>query len=414
MDAPFSHQTSVQALAFSPDGQALVTGCGDGARLWSFQSCGPAPQKGNAGQAVAAWRPPDLFLVHPHAVWDVAVSPDGKTLATVSGGFDSDEVRLWDTKDVKLRCILAQRAKIGAMAISPDGKTLVTAPLNARAKLWEVASGKEVGKLPYPGIVHSVAYSPDGKTLAAGCDDRVVRFWDTTSGKEVGTPVKDRYRKAGLAFSPDGKLLFMKLDTAGMVYDRVKGKPVGGPLMNNGSWVFAGAFSQDGKTLVTGGGDGTARLWDVAALEPFEIDYANIMRNQPDATLVHTPQAPVCAVAFSPDGKLIATGCFDGTVKLWDAITRKPIGTPFRHQDRVEAVAFSADSKLVVTGSRDGTARVLAVPVPLRGSADRILLWSQVMTNLRLNENGQMEVLDGPTWQQRRQILEELGGPPVP
>jgi WD40 repeat protein len=254
--------------------------------------------------------------------------------------------------------------------------------------------------------------SPDGRLLAVSVD-RVVRFWDVARGQDTNKAIKNRWKKTGLTFSPDGKLLFLVQDTAGMIYDVESGKLAGGPLMNDGTWVYAGAFSPDGKLLATGGGNGTVRLWNVAALKPYRHDFADVEKNQPLATLVHSPQAPVPAVAFSPDGKTVISGCYDGTSRLWDVATHKPIGTPFRDTERIEAVTFALQGKLIVTGSRDGVVRIREMPFPVSGSAERILLWVQVLTNMKLSDDGQAEALDGATWLQRRKLLEEFGGPPL-
>ena len=106
--------------------------------------------------------------------------------------------------------------------------------------------------------------------------------------------------------------------------------------------VFAVAFSPDGKAVLTGSADKTARLWDAATGQPI------------GAPLQH--QGRVSAVAFSPDGKTILTGSEDKTARLWDAATGQPIGAPMQHQGPVRAVAFSPDGKAALTGSNDGTA----------------------------------------------------------
>jgi hypothetical protein len=119
-------------------------------------------------------------------------------------------------------------------------------------------------------------------------------------------------------------------------------------------------------------------------------------------------------VAFSPDGNAILTGSADGTAQLWDAATGKPVGTPFRHKNWVFAAVFSPDGRTVLTGSSDTTARLWeVVPAPVEGKAERIALWIQVITGMELDTSGVARVLDAPDWQQRRQRLEELGGPPI-
>src|SRR5262249_40238764 len=94
-------------------------------------------------------------------------------------------------------------------------------------------------------------------------------------------------------------------------------------------------------------------------------------------------------------------------------VTGKPLGPPLQHQGPVRAVAFSPDSKTVVTGSFDNTARLWEIPSPVPGEVNRIVLWVQVLTGLKLDSDGIVHVLDAAIWQQRRQQLEQLGGPPA-
>jgi eukaryotic-like serine/threonine-protein kinase len=117
-------------------------------------------------------------------------------------------------------------------------------------------------------------------------------------------------------------------------------------------------------------------------------------------------QGQVVAVAFSPDGKTVVTGSYDQTARLWEVGTGQPLGPPLPHQDAVRAVAFSPDGKTVVTGSADKTARLWEAPPPVAGEPERIVLWIQVLTGLDLDEYGQIQVLDVQTWEERRRQLE--------
>ncbi len=123
-------------------------------------------------------------------------------------------------------------------------------------------------------------------------------------------------------------------------------------------------------------------------------------------------RSAVFAVAFSPDGKTVITGSQDKTARLWDAATGQPRGQPLTHQGSVTAVAFSPDGKTVITGSLDNTARLWHV-AELPEELERVATWVEVLTGLELDEMGSIKALDNSTWLQRREKLKQLGGPPV-
>jgi hypothetical protein len=126
----------------------------------------------------------------------------------------------------------------------------------------------------------------------------------------------------------------------------------------------------------------------------------------------------VYAAALAADGKTIVVGDSDRTARLWHAATRTPLGPPRRHHAEVWAAAFGPDGQTVVTGSNDdftrgpGEAQLWVAPVPLRGEVERIKLWTQTITGMELDDDNVVQVLDTRTWQQRRQRLEQTGGPP--
>ena len=149
---------------------------------------------------------------------------------------------------------------------------------------------------------------------------------------------------SAVAFSPDGKrVLTGSDDNTARLWDAATGNPVA-TLAGHKARVSAVAFSPDGKRVLTGSSDNTARLWDAAT--------GNAV-----ATLAgHT--GSVSAVAFSPDGKRVLTGSGDTTARLWDAATGNAVATLAGHTGSVSAVAFSPDGKRVLTGSDDNTARL--------------------------------------------------------
>jgi WD40 repeat protein len=128
--------------------------------------------------------------------------------------------------------------------------------------------------------------------------------------------------------------------------------------------------------------------------------------------MVH--EGPVRAVAFSPDGRTVVTASWDHTARFWRAADGAPIGRPLIHQDEVRAVAFSPDGRTVATASQGGIARLWRVPPPLDGDPQWITLWVQVVSGLEFDNKEAVHVLDVKSWQARRQLLEEMGGPPLP
>ncbi|KIO17049.1 hypothetical protein M407DRAFT_85352, partial [Tulasnella calospora MUT 4182] len=127
------------------------------------------------------------------------------------------------------------------------------------------------------------------------------------------------------------------------LWDAEAGSPIGEPLRGHEGWVQSLAFSPDGKTLASGSSDGTICLWDAEAGSPI---------GEP----LRGPKGWVRSVAFSPDGKTLASGSDDATIRLWDAEAGSPIGEPHRgHEGRVWSVAFSPDGKTLTSELNNGT-----------------------------------------------------------
>jgi hypothetical protein len=151
--------------------------------------------------------------------------------------------------------------------------------------------------------------------------------------------------------------------------------------------------------VMTGCDDGTVWLWNAQTGE----NLGELLQNQRGAK----------EVAFSPEGR-VALACYgDGSARFLDLATGRPVGAPLEHYGRSSLVTFSPDGRRVATRDRDSkVVRVQPVPAPWEGEAQRLVLWTQVVTGLGLDVNGYIEVLDAEAWHQRQARLEALGGPP--
>jgi WD40 repeat protein/transcriptional regulator with XRE-family HTH domain len=320
------HTGSVTRVAFSPDGRTLASASDDKTvRLWNTTT------HKQIGKPLAG---------HTGAVTRVAFSPDGRTLASAS---DDKTVRLWNTtthKQIGLSTLSsadadrtarlwgARRRKqfersggrrvpsipdlVTGVAFSRDLHTLATVRQDSTIWLWDVRTGKQIGKplTGHPrgvvsGVLDNVAFSPDGHTLASDLDDGPIRLWNTRTHKQIGAPLKGHTQKVtSVAFSPDGQTLASSSwDGTTRLWDLRTHKQLGGPI-TNGSWSVA--FSPDGQTLTSAGLDDAVRLWDVHSHKQLG---SSLTSNRHE----------IGSVAFSPDGRTV-TASGGKTIPLWDIL----------------------------------------------------------------------------------------------
>ncbi len=203
--------------------------------------------------------------------------------------------------------------------------------------LWDVEQRSRIGYLPGSGAMLDMAYSPDGSLLATSSGFSLLRVWDvdetsTTFGEVLYSPEDYRGDVTGVAFSSDGKTLAS--GSADMVYlwDAETGEALG--ELENETLIHDVAYSPDGSLLAVGCDDGNLRLWDVA-----QGEVLNIWEAHPDSQVV--------SVVFSPDGSRLASSGWDGMVRLWDVEAGEEI---FTLEVATESLAFSPDGALLAAG----------------------------------------------------------------
>jgi WD40 repeat protein len=295
-------------VTFHPDGTTLASGSADGQiKFWDSGTGDKiATLEGSKGEAACA-----------------AFSPDGKLLASgVRIKVGGTAIRIWDVGTQKLQATFPGEG-VGAVAFHPEGRVLAAGCLDGTIRLWDVATAENTETIDAGSGIEALAFSPDGKKLAsAGTDDgeAVVKLWDLASGQikpssvwEVG-PFGAAY---SVAFSPDGRML------------------AGGAA----TW-------QSGIN----GGQGGAILYDLTARKKEQF--------------LSAPTCSVYCVAFSPDGTILAGGCFYGAVLFWDAHTGKRLtGVQNAEAWEVQSVSFSPDGTTLAAGCFPGGIRLWDLPL---------------------------------------------------
>lgn len=275
--------------------------------------------------------------------WNIqglAFSPDSKLLA--SSDWDLS-VRLWDVEHgTMVREFYPNQGTLGTIVISPDGTKLAFAAEYGPQRIWNL-DGSVFRQLPIQNFTTAVAFSPDGKWLATDNDNgKSICLWSLGNQTDICQPVPGNGTVSTFAFSPDSHVLATDLGARVVLWDFSIQPPTSRVLGSHNSGIFSLAFSPNGKWLASAGSDYTVRQWGLQSAQaaPF------VLRNSGRYSRM---------VAFSPDGRMLVSANEDWTVRWWDVDTGEPIAAPLKVRfDRLDSVAFSPDGKWLATGSFDG------------------------------------------------------------
>ncbi|MHB1559885.1 MAG: WD40 repeat domain-containing protein, partial [Isosphaeraceae bacterium] len=283
----------VNWVAFSPDGKAVAMACDGGAV--------------RVRDAASGENRLDLASAHRRIASIVLFTPDGRRL--VSCEREDGEVKVWDVATGRLVDSFPGNVPLlENMAISPDGRTLAVVSQASDAVLWDLTrKPRRIGTLgPHRGGVPGVAFSHDGARLATGSADHAVRLWDRTNRSLVRELSGHPPGLQSVTFSNDDRTLVSADDDGAIrLWDAATGEPRGVHL-GHGDRIWSVAASPDGRTIASASRDGTVKLWDS---RPLEVPIRLVVDHR------------LGALAFSADGRTLITASGDGLVSIRDSRT---------------------------------------------------------------------------------------------
>jgi WD40 repeat protein len=310
---------------------------------------------------------------HKAVIVALRFTPDSASL--VSAAWDNT-IRVWDVVTGReLRQINGHQRVVTGLALTPDVKQLVSSSQDGTIRVWDFATGQELRRMSWSAA--DIALAADGNTLATAGGEALL--WDIRTGKRI-RPIGDMEDTHGVRFTPDGKKLAVRTGLGVSLWDVAAGKKL---LSLDGLSRPLGAlaFSPDGKVLATGGGGyeqpGPIFEGYLVELKLWDAAHGKLLQSCEGHTFA------IADVAFSPDGQTLASASGDFSVRLWDWKAGREAPSFLGHSQEVTGLAFTPDARTLSSASRDGTVRLwdvvsLKETAILRGHKGDI--WAMAMT----------------------------------
>ncbi len=381
--AQLQADSNTHAARFTPDGRQLLTGQTSGSlALWNAQP--PAFQSYFFDPVFTASKPPDKTIrAHKEGITALAISPDGKTLASVS---HDGLAKLWSLPGGQLLATLEGHKKgVNDIAITPDSKTYITAGSDKTIKLWSAPNT--------PSAPAAAPSKKSGKQAAPKKTGKAAPQKAAPKGRLLATLEGHQNSVSKLLLSDDGKtLISIDQSNAIKIWLLPEGRLLGALPEQEGELLDA-AITPDGKLLVTATHDRGARNnRNERAVKLWSLPEGKLL-----ATLAGVEGA-VQSLAIAPDGKLLAVNDGDYAISLWELPSGRLIGSLEQKESGARSLTFAPDSKLLAAGMRDNSIELWSLPegrMLARLEENRRENYGREKVSLTFTPNGQRLISSG-------------------
>ncbi|KAG2054600.1 WD40 repeat-like protein [Suillus hirtellus] len=297
----------------------------------------------------SAMTPHQTFKGHTETVRGVIHLPDGQRIIACS---HDSSLRVWNLKSGKQigEDWIDGESEVYCIALSPDGKKVVSGSSDGAVRLWDIDTCKVIAKwMGHTKSVLSVCWSRDGRRVLSGSEDGTARQWDVESGETILERIETGHTVVCAAvYSPDMSMIATggrdgprtrePAECSIKIWDTKTGELVA-TLKRHRHLVSCLAWTNDGKTLISGSSDNSIRTWNTKTWK--------------QTALLEAHTSWVWAIAISPNDRILASASYDDTVLLWNLDNGQLISSPLQHSYFVYCVSFSMDGKLLATGCLD-------------------------------------------------------------